>query len=142
MDNDMMNSYEPYEEEGGKKKKKKKKKKEKEVIIYDEETVKAQEGKGTAAMILGIIGVCLFLGPISLVCGIVATFLGCDSFKKSNGTYGKAGKIMGIISNCIWGTALLLAILTPIILGIIWIIAGLLLPFVMHFVGLIFSLFG
>lgn len=135
MDNDMMNSYEPYEEEGGKKKKKKK---EKEVIIYDEETVKAQEGKGTAAMILGIIGVCLFLGPISLVCGIVATFLGCDSFKKSNGTYGKAGKIMGIISNCIWGTALLLAILTPIILGIIYIILVIFAPFVLPFVFSIF----
>lgn len=79
-----------------------KKKKKKEKIVYDEETVKAQEGKGTAAMVLGIIGVCLFLGPISFVCGLIALFLGVDANKRSNGTFGKAGKILGIISTIIW----------------------------------------
>lgn len=122
----------------GQSKKKKKNKKEKPVIIYDEETVKAQEGKGTAAMILGIVGLCIFLGPISLICGLIATFLGAEAYKRSNKTFGKAGKTMGIISNCIWGLAIVIAIAIPIVSGILVVLS----PFIFSLIGSIISAFG
>lgn len=55
------------------------------------------KGKGTAAIIFGIISLIVCLGPISFICGIVAIILGIVAKKKSGNTTGTAGLVMGII---------------------------------------------
>lgn len=55
------------------------------------------KGKGTAAIVFGIISLIVCLGPISFICGIVAIILGVVARKKSGKTTGTAGLVMGII---------------------------------------------
>jgi len=55
------------------------------------------KGKGVTAIVLGIISLLICLGPISLICGIIAIIVGAIARKKSRKTTGTAGMIMGII---------------------------------------------
>ena len=88
------------------------------VPVYGEEAVKEknpESGKSTAAMILGIISLFLCLGPVSFICGVIATILGSIAWKRSEKTVGKGGMIMGIISIVLW----ILLILVIVILSIV-----------------------
>lgn len=75
------------------------------VPVYGEEVVKEkspESGKSTAAMVLGIISLFLCLGPVSFICGVIATILGSIAWKRSGKAVGKGGMVMGIISIVLW----------------------------------------
>ncbi|MBQ7765570.1 MAG: hypothetical protein IJ397_01870 [Lachnospiraceae bacterium] len=55
------------------------------------------KGKGITATVFGIISLFGCLGPIALICGIVAIIVGANARKKSQKTTGTAGMVMGII---------------------------------------------
>ncbi len=72
--------------------------------VYGEEVKEKnpESGKSTAAMVLGIISLFLCLGPVSFICGVIATILGSIAWKRSEKTVGKGGMVMGIISIVLW----------------------------------------
>lgn len=55
------------------------------------------KGKGTLAIILGIVSLFVCLGPISFICGIIAIIVGVNARKKSRKTVGTGGMVLGII---------------------------------------------
>lgn len=72
--------------------------------VYGEEVKEKnpESGKSTAAMVLGIISLFICLGPVSFICGVIATILGSIAWKRSGKTVGKGGMVMGIISIVLW----------------------------------------
>lgn len=72
--------------------------------VYGEEVKEKnpESGKSTAAMVLGIISLFICLGPVSFICGVIATILGSIAWKRSGKTVGKGGMVMGIISIILW----------------------------------------
>lgn len=76
----------------------------------------SQNGKNTAATVLGIISLFVCLGPASFICAIIATVLGTMAWKKSNKTTGKAGMIMGIIALVLWVLIIIAAIILFVVL--------------------------
>lgn len=88
--------------------------------VYGEEEVKEknpESGKSTAAMILGIVSLILCFGPISFICGVVATILGTIAWKRSEKQCGKAGMIMGIISVVLWIVLVIVVIVLSIVVA-------------------------
>ena len=72
--------------------------------VYGEEVKEKnpESGKSTAAMVLGIISLFICLGPVSFICGVIATILGSIAWKRSGKTVGKGGMVMDIISIILW----------------------------------------
>lgn len=70
--------------------------------------------KGTAATVLGIISILMIcLGPVGLICGIIAVVLGNSAKKQSGNIYGKTGFVTGMIG-------LIISLLVTLISFVMW----------------------
>lgn len=89
--------------------------------LEDLMTLKLQyHSKGVVATVFGIISLIACLSPISLIAGIIAISVGGSTRKKSKGTVGTGGLVMGIIGTILSLIPILIvvaSILFPTLLG-------------------------